>query len=173
MATLKQRHAEARAGINLIKSLGVNPRDIQPYLYQRFLRNGFDPRELPIFKTYNVSFQLNYDNPKDKKNNKFKLDSAQTYKVYTRLDYGMEKLSDGFDEVINDYFGHKSLTKDLKVQGLESDDLVFDWNLVSKVTTEGFYIENNDNVKFDLQFFKGESKIGRKYTEEVNLHNYI
>lgn len=50
MATLKERHAEARAGIEIIKGLGIEPREIQPYLYQRFLRNGFDIQELPIYK---------------------------------------------------------------------------------------------------------------------------
>lgn len=169
MATLKERHAEARAGIDLLKSLGVNPREIQPYLYQRFLRNGFDSSELPIFKKYDVSFQLNYSNPKDKKNNKFVIDTAQTYKIYTRLDIGAGKLRKGFEEVINDYFGHKSLTKNLDVQGLEADGLVFEWDLVGKVLKDGIHVENNDNVAFTLQFEKGS----RKYKEAVNLLNYL
>ena len=168
MVTLKERHAEARAGIDLIKSLGVNPKDIQPHLYQRFLRNGFDATELPIFRKYDVSFQLNYLKPKEKKNKAFTLESAQTYKLYTRLDFTGSKLKEGFEEVVSDYFGHKALTKDLQVQGLEGEGLTFRWDLVPKVLSEGVYVENNDNVEFKLDFVKG-----REYKEAVNLLNYL
>lgn len=169
MVSLKERHRIARAGIDFIKSLGVEPSEVQPYLYQRFLRNGLDLSDLPIFREYDVSFQLNYLTPKDKKNKKFKMDSNQTYKIYSRLDFGESKLKEGFEEVVNDYFGHKSLTKNLDIQGIESGDFVFNWDLVGKVAKDGIYVENNDNIKFDLEFEKSR----RKYTESVNLLDYL
>ncbi len=173
MATLKERHAEARAGIEIIKGLGIEPREIQPYLYQRFLRNGFDIQELPIYKKYDLSFQLNYDKPKDKKNNKFVLDSAQTYKVYLSLDKTEKKLTDGVIDGINDYFGHKSLTKDLDIQGIEFDEYIVDWDLFSKLT-DGFFIENNDKIEFDLQFLDGKgAKKGSKYGGDFTLTNFL
>ena len=85
MVSLKERHVRARAGIDLLKSLGANPRDIQPYLYQRFLRNEFSIEDFPIFTEHEISFQLNYLSPKNKKNMAFKLESAQTYKIYTNV----------------------------------------------------------------------------------------
>lgn len=168
MVTLKERHAQARAGIDIIKSLGIEPREIQPYLYQRFLRNGFDPSELPIFKKYDVSFQLNYLKPKDKKNNEFVLDSAQTYKVQIPLTTSEKEIQNGVIEGINDYFGHKSLTKDLDMQGIEFDSYGVDWELFSKMSG-GFFVEGNDNIKFNLKF----KKSSRKYTDSFDLTKYL
>lgn len=170
MVTLQERHAKARASIDFLKSLGVEPQEVEPYLYQKFLSNRLTLDDLPIFREFDVSFQLNYTNPKEKKNQKFKLDSAQTYKVYSRVDLsGSNKLKEGFQEVINDYFGHKSLTRNLEIQGLEAGDFVFNWDLVSKTAGDGFHVENNDNVGFNLEFLDKK----RKYKHSVNLLDYL
>lgn len=175
MVSLSERHAKARAGIDLLESMGIDPRDVGPYTYQRFLRNDFSVDDLPIYRVFDVSFQLNYDNPKDKKNNKFKLESAKTYKIKTGLSKGEKDISDGIIEGIDSYFGHKSLTKDLDLQGIEERGFVLDWDL--DLGMSDFIVEDNDDVKFDLQFMKGskgsETKLGRKYSDKIDLINFL
>lgn len=175
MVSLQERHAKARAGIELLESMGIDPRDVGPYTYQRFLRNDFSVSDLPIYRVYDVSFQLNYDQPKDKKNNKFKLETAKTYKVKTGINVDESRLKEGVIESINDWFGHKSLTKDLDLQGIEERGFVLDWDL--DLGMSDFIVEDNDDVKFDLQFMKGskgsETKLGRKYSDKIDLINFL
>lgn len=167
MVSLKERHAKARAGIDLLESMGIDPQEVGPYTYQRFLRNEFSVDDLPIVRVYDVSFQLNYDNPKDKKNNKFKLESAKTYKIKTGLSVDENKLGEGVIESINDYFGHKSLTKHLDLQGIEEEGFQLDWG--SSLGSSGFKVDDNDNVEFDLKF----EKRNRSYKERIDLMRYL
>jgi len=170
MVSLQERHARARAGIQLLESMGIDPRDVGSYTYQRFLRNDFSVSDLPIYRVYDVSFQLNYDQPKDKKNNKFKLETAKTYKVKTGINVDESRLKEGVIESINDWFGHKSLTKDMDLQGIEESGFILDYAL--DLGSLGFQVDGNDDIKFDLQFKKGE-RLSRKYSDKIDLMRYI
>lgn len=159
----QERHARARAGINYIKSLGIEPQEVEPYLYQKFTRKDFSLNSLPIYEVNDLSFQINYDTPRDKKNKKFKLESAKTFTVKRRIGVTDEEILNRVEEITNDFFLHSQLTNKLEVQGLERSRFILDYSITSNIE-----VLENDNA-INLIFDKSK----RKYTKSVDLLDYL
>lgn len=179
-AYMKARHAAAREAMQELRDLGINPKETGiKYLYNKFLSKKLDLSSLPLVKKYNISFQVNYSPRKTGKSKGHVLETAKTYKMYTKSSMSDDDIEDAVKEGLNDFYGHNGLESYYEMQGIEFAGYEVDYARASKFDYSDYQIESNDDVELnfkvmskfgDSQKVNGTYKYGKK---EFDLTNYL